>query len=161
MIDKVLCPWCGAEMTIKARWHYDYAERERKVWNACAECYNDDCGVNGPYVIEYPTEEEAIAEALNRALRRYEPPIRPLTLWEARNADYCYFESNTKGTSTQVVLLGMDKAVGRDIYVELLEFGEDVEYCEYANLEGYGKTWRCWPRKPTDEEREACEWENA
>ena len=24
----------------------------------------------------------------------------------------------------------------------------------------YGKTWRCWTRRPTDEEREAAKWEN-
>lgn len=26
-------------------------------------------------------------------------------------------------------------------------------------LDDYGKTWRCWAKKPTEEEREAAEWE--
>ena len=30
---------------------------------------------------------------------------------------------------------------------------------ESYNRRGYGVTWRCWDRRPTDEEREAVKWE--
>lgn len=32
------------------------------------------------------------------------------------------------------------------------------ECCRFL-LKGYGKTWRCWAKKPTEEERKAAEWE--
>lgn len=34
--------------------------------------------------------------------------------------------------------------------------------CEAIDLlfeRDYGKTWRCWPRRPTEEERKAAEWD--
>jgi hypothetical protein len=35
-----------------------------------------------------------------------------------------------------------------------IEFAERHEKCNY------GKTWRCWAEKPTEEERKAAEWES-
>lgn len=29
----------------------------------------------------------------------------------------------------------------------------------HLRFDYYGKTWRCWPRRPTDEERKAVEWD--
>lgn len=31
-------------------------------------------------------------------------------------------------------------------------------YFEHFLLDKYGKTWRCWAERPTDDEREAAEW---
>ena len=43
--------------------------------------------------------------------------------------------------------------VAWSIVVDFLETG----YRQYT-VESYGKTWRCWAEKPTDEERKAAEW---
>ena len=34
-----------------------------------------------------------------------------------------------------------------------------VGFYEKFKIEQYGKTWRCWGEKPTEEERKAAEWE--
>ena len=41
--------------------------------------------------------------------------------------------------------------------VELNIFGSEVEF--EPDNEEYGKTWRCWSAKPTDELREAVQWQ--
>lgn len=47
-----------------------------------------------------------------------------------------------------------------DIYkekVELFEFGNEVQW--EPDNDNYGKTWRCWSSRPTDEQREVAPWE--
>lgn len=41
--------------------------------------------------------------------------------------------------------------------VELNTFGSEVEF--EPDNEEYGKTWRCWSSRPTDEQREAVPWQ--
>lgn len=46
-----------------------------------------------------------------------------------------------------------------DIYkekVELFEFGNEVQW--EPDNDNYGKTWRCWSAKPTEEQKEATPW---
>ena len=156
MTDKVLCPWCGSEMTVEARGHWSHADDREREWNAWTQCNNEDCGSYGPYALDRPTEEEAINDALKRCLRRYEPPIRPLTLEEVNALDLtnlvwyedmgglavCKFLHNT----------------GSDCYC-IYFIGDNTPVIHESTT--YGKTWRCWPRKPTDAEREAAGWEDA
>lgn len=41
-----------------------------------------------------------------------------------------------------------------------LDFGLYGDTNRYRRTEaGYGKTWRCWTSRPTDEQREAAKWE--
>jgi len=35
----------------------------------------------------------------------------------------------------------------------------DKDYRERSDYATYGKTWRCWSYRPTDEQREAVKWE--
>lgn len=152
MIDKVLCPWCGAEM--KRDWRQtDYGEPSREVWFAC-----ENCKSNSP-IAWGENYDEALKTATEYAMRRY-PPIKPMTLEEAYEADHCYLEYDTKGMSTIVVLLGMMSTNARNkSRVEILEFGEEADFCTKLECADYGRTWRCWKREPTDEERSAAEWE--
>ena len=122
----------------------------------CAEC----CAY-GPIGRSTENVENAKAVARVAALRRYTPPIRPLTLEEAYEADHCYIEFDTKGSSEpRVVLLVMMTAKSQNKKrVEVLEFGEDEGYCRKLDCNDYGKTWRCWERKPTEQEMREAEWE--
>ena len=43
-------------------------------------------------------------------------------------------------------------------YAEIYRIGHEKP--EYKNYETYGKTWRCWAEKPTEEERKDAEWED-
>ena len=146
MADKILCPWCGAEMKIISNW----AE-----WNdefvAHTRCWN--CQSNGP-TARARNEMQAIKGAIEAAMRRYTPPIKPMTLEEVWKEDDPVWVEGKKGA----LFIG-------DFYASMsAKNGWDVQTLGSAKprlmLEDYyGKTWRCWERKPTDEERSAAEWE--
>lgn len=42
-------------------------------------------------------------------------------------------------------------------FVEIFQFGNEVEWKPCNN--DYGKTWRCWSARPTNEQRKAVKWE--
>lgn len=151
MTDKIICPWCGAEMRASVAMLDVYGAIARYECSYCHACGPQRRGLQ---------KEETSAAARAAAIRRYTPPLKPMTLEEAYEAEYCYLEHDTKGMDTQIVMLGMMSTNARnESRVEILEFGEDADYCGKLECSDYGKTWRCWSRKPTDEERSAAEWE--
>jgi len=113
----------------------------------------------------------AYIEQLETKVAEYERPILPLTLDEVIE--------KSKNVSDNVVWLeSPDKEYGYDdtecVPALLSNFSRvgasGIQYVRFlvwpkhevifpANDEiNYGRTWRCWPRKPTDEERGAAEW---
>lgn len=155
MTDKILCPWCGRNMEIYCE------EQELEDYIAWSSCTYGKCAAEGPFIRGAKTEEEAIRLATEAAIRRYEPSCRPLTLEEAEKADYCYVTLNTFHECASFIA-----QIGRRVRrshenIEVLAFGVDEADCMEMRVVDYGKTWRCWPRKPTDAEREAAGWEDA
>lgn len=65
--EKVLCPYCGAEMEIKTAKYGQGA----LGW---AMCRNENCSAEGP-LVSGKTMEKAVENARAAALRRYAPPI--------------------------------------------------------------------------------------
>lgn len=66
--ERILCPWCGAEM--KRDWRQtEYGKPSRKVWFAC-----ENCKSNSP-IAWGENYDEALKTATEYALRRYTPPI--------------------------------------------------------------------------------------
>ena len=135
MNERVLCPWCGAEMS--DGWHENGLGRFGNY--LCQECFAKSPDVEWPMGL--PKEQ---FDMLNKAaaLRRYTPPIKPMTLEETKNAsEWAWIEDKifacTSGYHSPDGVRGWAKAL----------------------KESYGKTWRCWERKPTDEERSAAGWE--
>lgn len=139
MTDKVLCPWCGGEMQLNQQLFLSFY--------VCRKC-----GAHGPVSIE------GTELAYAATLRRYEPPCRPLTLEELEADSYCY-------------PCWIEDAIYRPLFPEVLDkdstgyFGKidaaNHKMVDYFMPKEYGKTWRCWPRRPTDAEREAAGWEDA
>lgn len=132
------CPYCGCEMVYPAMGcQYE-----------CPHCCSKGPDSNDP--------EEAYVETV----QRYEPPVRPLT-WEDAIADDCYLERrgdkyvdvalNTLAMSTDGPKPGL-----RDCIHFVTHSEEDVKLMRAD----YGKTWRCWARRPTDEERSSAAWIN-
>lgn len=148
--EKVLCPWCGAEM-------YACYSRGRVLWE-CRDYYDahlrcTKCGAQGPFE-SWNTAEGAKEAARAAAMRRYTPPLKPMTRQELPRVYLmpCWIER-----------------IGEKAYPDLLDknsvgfFGKfenlnarERDYLLYTN---YGRTWRCWARRPTDDERSAALWE--
>lgn len=98
-----------------------------------------------------PTEDliEAFELAV-KALDATEP--RVLTIDEVRY-EYEVVWLETKYLSPTVCLFDNVESNVDWLY---FVFGSDDSYGESVHL--YGKNWRCWSAKPTEEQREAVEW---
>ena len=141
MSETPKCPGCGSEM--KA---VDFG---RKHLNFSFFCY--ECGWGSPL-------RDTAEEALSAAMRRYEPENRPMSLEEihekAYDTDWDFVWLETKGDIFQLQLCP------RYVNEEVLGFCWPLSDDEIEeNVEEMGKSWRCWPRKPTPEQMAAEKWE--
>lgn len=151
MTDKVLCPWCGAEM----KEHLTCASGGHPAW-LNYKCKNIWCSAVSPYG---DTREEAKAKALHR----YTPPLKPMTLEEVREKDdeELWVESRERGSGHMQGYCELSIFSSFNGY-ERFDFypcGSDIAY-DYKPRD-YNRDWRCWERKPTNEERSAAEWETS
>lgn len=135
MTDKVLCPWCGSEMVVYCA--YDFVDGVRSANVICAMC-----GARGPKKCAVDMDEAKEA-ARAAALRRYEPPIRPLTKEEIDPEKY--------QTLFTEYITDLCSDWGK---------ASDLRSDAFIHSDTYGKTWRCWPRKPTEEERKEAKWDD-
>lgn len=95
-------------------------------------------------------EEEKETKRLRKLLKEQEP--RVLTLEEVLSQawDYCYIEAQVRPHSKMLEML----------------CGTHRLYCTTSTVlerqnrgdSEYGKTWRCWNTRPTDEQRKATPW---
>ena len=83
-------------------------------------------------------------------LKQDEPHV--LTLEEALNADVCWFESCTIYDSAYGVVY--HQAGSNTVQIVRLEHGNAFE-----DVSDYGSSWRCWNRKPSEEQRRTAEWQ--
>lgn len=136
MLERIKCPYCGCGMMMMT--HRDQFE--------CPHC-----GARGP---DCNDPEEAYAETM----QRYAPPENPLTWEEAivddyflerRGDEYVDMALNVLAISTD----GSEPGVGDCIHF-VTHSEEDLK----LTRRDYGKTWRCWARKPTDAERKVAAW---
>jgi hypothetical protein len=62
----------------------------------------------------------------------------------------------------------LERKEEEEVYPVVLKEGWEVYYVDFVGTDSlvqhdkadYGKTWRCWAEKPTEEERKAAEWES-
>ena len=95
------------------------------------------------------------AELAEKALRQYEP--RVMTLDEVKcSSDPVWLE--WRYVYTKPALLHSDQITTEDCRnaITFTLFGSEEWYI-FAD-DGYGKSWRCWTARPTDEQREAEVW---
>jgi len=96
-------------------------------------------------------DKDALTKAIE-ALTEQEP--RVLTLEEVRD-EYEVVWLETKYLQPTVCLFDNGESNVDWLY---FVFGSDDSYGESVHL--YGKNWRCWSAKPTDEQREAVPWQD-
>lgn len=141
MTEKVLCPYCGAEMAVVMSIYFD-----SPGWGGRTLCKG--CDALGPRVTGFKTKAEAKAAALSAAQARYLPPNRPLTLKEVAN-----LERDDMGYAIAWTENRRDEENHSWPYVEADCVPKFAEY-----FEDYGKEYRVWLRKPTQAEMDAAEW---
>lgn len=132
------CPYCGAETRLNEN-------NEGIYWYECREC-----NATGP-------TEKTREAALSAALHRAEPEMRPLTLEEVEA--HC---EDGIGATPLWVEFKIVPDVSRWMCAELPGHVFSIETIKIflrSCGERYGKTCRCWPRKPTPEQMAAAEWE--
>lgn len=148
MIDKVLCPYCGSEMKSE-----DWVKVDGG-YLSYAVCSNDACQSIGPTVTGYETMAEARAAALSAAQAQYLPPNRPLTLDEVKA--HC-----KGGASAMPLWVEFDDGISGWVRIAPKSQGCELEYVsDFVDLmwQQYKKSWRCWLKKPTQEEMDAAGW---
>lgn len=142
-MDKICCPWCGHEML-------PVYDRGGAVSYLICEC--EDCRATSPVA----TGDDAIEKAMRRPLQR---PITLKEAYELCETEPCVFVEGSK-----------HKAMVAAIVEEMMPERECDDPCAelhipdrrgmvFASESLYGKRWRCWKTKPTDEERAAAPWD--
>lgn len=126
-------------------------------WGAGTRCTNTECEAEGPLIYGKESEQEAFDSAYAAALRRYEPPVKPLTLEEIK--------SKYTGIDEGVAVL-VEEKFGALWWAILDRLNNKIiavwNGCGAENFheDTYGKIWRCWPRKPTEQERKEVKWDD-
>ena len=159
------CPYCGDRMKIHVLPH----TTEQKFFSAWYQCVS--CKSTSPrfkFPISCATSEIKKA-TLEVALYRVEPKNRVLTLEEVKNAEMDTFHNvmhwlelkQPEDSEIRYGVLGasmflFDEKIEDDLDVIFTAAGMGEE-CRMKQKE-YCKYWRCWLRKPTNEEMEGTPW---
>lgn len=142
------CPYCGDRMEI----HVLPRTTEPEFFSAWYQCVT--CGSASPRIeIIGNMSNDKIKERLQaESSRRVEPKNRVLTLEELKVYTGFLWSENR---------YGLFDYEGEPAFVE-----KDFMYAGNGNVDlrqdisnTYGKNWRCWLRKPTNEEMEGTPWE--
>ena len=110
---------------------------------------------------EYSLNYEEIVDHLLVNGVTVKEPQKPLTVEELKEI-YSIREDHVWPFDRKPPYLYLDSSIEKNdhlwiawsIAVDFLVSG----YRQYT-VENYGKTWRCWAEKPTEEERKAAEWD--
>lgn len=142
------CPYCGSEMD---HWYSLAIGRQHYV---CPECYASS-----------PAKGDEL-EAYTAAMQRWQEPNRMLTLGEVQNLAYVRYEQQHILVVEYRAIIKGSENVFRPCVIahdrmRMVEIWEIYDGARMALMEKsmYGKSWRCWLRKPTQEEKEDTPWE--
>lgn len=137
MTDKVLCPYCGAEMKLDRQ---DDGYVFGAAYYVCQECGSTSPTANTD------------AAALSAAQARYLPPNRPLTLEEAKGLD----ADEVGDIPCFVEIAPYWYEQDPDDFDPRLR--ADVMCKDALDCATYNKHFRVWLRKPTKAEMDAAGW---
>ena len=92
------------------------------------------------------------AEQALALLKAQEPRVMTLEEVNALDWDYCYLEQERLPGKEYRGMLGK--------YIMTCVTWPSITAAKISSgAENYGRTWRCWTERPTDEQREATPWE--
>lgn len=151
MSETPKCPYCGAEMKV------DTVRLTQHNWVGWYHCEN--CRSVGPSKSNCYTEKDAEESALSAALHRAEPETRPLTLDEIYAKLY--------DEDWNVAWIEVPDSQKAEPMCPYYKEENKIVFCAppfvrvwKETISRYGKSWRCWPRKPTTEQMAAEKWED-
>lgn len=150
MTETPKCPYCGAEMKFNA------IRLTQHRWVGGYHCEN--CRSVGPRKSNCYTEKEAEESALSAALHRAEPENHPLTLEEII-AELENKELHVVWVECKVLMAAVPMFPSHRHGDTAFFFAPLTRRACTETLSNYGKTWRCWPRKPTPKQMAAEKWE--
>jgi hypothetical protein len=110
--------------------------------------------VAGNSILHQSDVIELLVGALRDALDK--PMQKPLTLEEATGSDWTVWIEIEGWEHSQACDVWISEKL--DGYAKVALIGQSKR--AHVALERYGKGWRCWASRPTDEEREAAAWES-
>ena len=146
------CPYCGGLMVRDP----DYGVFPWTGSDALfgAYCHCERCGATSPHGKGH-TEGEAIADAIR--LAQQGPALKPLMLreaWELNDRkEPLWVESNFEGEWH-----GLYPIQGWIVSLGLFNPLRDPDALNFREKQ-YGKMWRCWPYKPSEEQRRDAPWD--
>lgn len=154
MGQTVTCPYCGTVMYNRLEIHNAYAT----VFTSFFECAK--CDAQSPHITMKANPEEIKEHARGATLKRHEPPLKPLTWEEAIEDDYYLERVGDEYVDVALNLLATS-TISPDTPApfDCIYFRTHDEDNFKLMRADYGKTWRCWSRRPTPEERAANPWE--
>lgn len=145
------CPWCGAEMTLEDNEDVLFglfADEEKMYWYSCDAA---SCGIQSP-------ARKTKAGAYKAAMARWQEPNRVLTLDEvtadAEKEDWSFIWIERKYDEKYALQYCAWYATSTWVILVLPANEKKI----YELKSDYGKTWRCWLRKPTLEEMAETPW---
>lgn len=129
-------------------------EKVIKGLECCAFSKRGDKCEQCPYFSGCETEYGAFVELAHDALALLKAQeMRVMTLEEvnALDWDYCYLEQERLPGKEYRGMLGK--------YIMTCVTWPSITAAKISySAENYGRTWRCWTSRPTDEQREAVPW---
>ena len=133
-------------------------DKREKVVQGLKWCMNEehDCYREKGCPYENEGEDVGCKYALHRdaleLLKAQEPHVMTLEEVKDFNWDYCYLEEER--------LPGKEyRAVCGDYALTCITWPSVTSMRIQHGDESYGKEWRCWTSRPTDEQRSAIPWE--
>lgn len=157
------CPYCGDRMFLNISTQ-EHDGGAFSIWCQCVTCESTSPHLEFPGSSAY---DEVKKKTLDVALHRSEPYNRVLTLDEVitkidsdeMSFTWVEFAKHTHENLYPLNQFILEDENPKERKITLFFFGANPWM--YENEDDYGKTWRCWLKKPTEEKRFATNWEEA
>lgn len=156
---KVICPYCiatddrpeGMEMVLHS---------EANIYYYCPRCDSRSPAYRKPNTLDIQEIHKMEGKAKVAAIMRFSPRLKPLTWDEATEDDY-YLEIKGEDYIDIALLQGAFATNGKIMPCDNAHFKtHDNDDLKLLGVD-YGKTWRCWSRRPSEAERDAAKWDDA
>ena len=135
---KPICLYCGTPMALEDN-------SEGAYWY---ECYK--CGATAP-------TEETEQAAYTAAMQRWQEPNRVLALKEIKKQQEVWLEENIG--EPRPAIFYVNGYPHHSVFIGKFDDSDDFDSDVWYDNEDYGVDWRCWRRKPTQEEMAGTPWE--